>query len=63
MMNQPAEWATAYSSSFICGVCTIARFARLNFIMVANLGFRFAPPQAIRYRRASRAKAKTWALL
>ena len=29
----------------------------LIFRMVANLGFRSAPPQALRYRRAPRAKA------
>jgi hypothetical protein len=37
------------------GVCSIARFARLNFIIVANLGLRSAPPQALRYRHAPRA--------
>jgi hypothetical protein len=36
-------------------VCAIARFARLNFIIVTNLGFRSAPPRALRYRRAPRA--------
>jgi hypothetical protein len=41
------------------GVCTVARFARLDFTLVADLGFRFAPPQALRYRHAPRAKAKT----
>ena len=29
----------------------------LEFITVVNLGFRFAPPQALCYRRAPRAKA------
>src|SRR5439155_1646137 len=33
----------------------IARLPRLNFIIVANLGFRFAPPQALRYSHAPRA--------
>src|SRR5688572_18341103 len=55
---QPAKWATAYSLTVTCNVWAIAPSARLNFIIVANLGFRsqsLAPPQALRYRRAPRA--------
>ena len=37
------------------GARTIARLARLIFMTVLNLGFRFAPPQALCYRLASRA--------
>ena len=39
------------------GVCAVARFARLSFIIVVDLGFRSAPPQALCYRRAPRAKS------
>src|SRR5688572_21770742 len=37
--GQPAEWATA-SSAVGCIACAAGRSARLNFIIVANLGFR-----------------------
>jgi hypothetical protein len=36
--------------------CAIARFARSTFLLISILGFRFAPPQALYYRRASRAQ-------
>jgi len=49
------EVATVGSSSVTGGVCAVARFARLDFIIVANLGVRSAPPQALRYRPARRA--------
>ena len=32
-----------------CGVCTVARFARLDFMIAAILAFRSALPQALRY--------------
>jgi hypothetical protein len=40
----------------------IARFARLNFIIVANLGLRSASPQALRYRHAPRANPNQTAI-
>src|SRR5687768_18379860 len=55
---QPAKWATVYSSS------VNARFALSHASRArptcwsANLGFRSAPPQALCYRRASRALLK-----
>ena len=52
---KPAKWATAYSLPVPFGVCAVARFARLSFTIVVDLGFRSAPPQALRYRHAPRA--------
>jgi len=34
-----------------CGVYAIARSARLDFILVANLGFRCAPPRLYAFAR------------
>ena len=42
---QPTKWATDCSSSLTCRVSAIARYARLNFMIVVNLGFRSAPPR------------------
>ena len=42
-------------TSSVFAVCAGARFARFITRIVANKGFRCAPPQALRYRRAPRA--------
>ena len=41
------------------GVIAVARFARLILLLVVDLGFRSAPPQALCYRHAPRDKNKT----
>jgi hypothetical protein len=41
------------------GACAIARFARSVFILVIDLGFRFAPPQGGVPSRAARLGCET----